>query len=159
VGGYDSIWMRPAFADGLVFVRSVDKLTSRGAILCWDVRARPSSTWLKFGLAQPIQGLSKPRNQVEVEAEVEGGKVTGVFMALPLRTADASVIAPVRARGVPRELKAPVAGRWQGEVDMEWERGAETWRFDLDTSGPAPTGTYQRVVSALPNESVRGGRE
>jgi len=149
VGGYDSIWMRPAFADGLVFVRSVDKVTSRGAILCWDVRARPSSTWLKFGLAQPIQGLSKSRNRAEVEAEVEGGKVTGVFTTLPLRTQDASIVAPVRARGVPRELKAPVAGRWQGEVDMEWERGSEIWRFDLDTNGPAPTGTYQRVISAL----------
>ena len=149
VGGYDSIWMRPAFADGLVFCRSVDKLTSRGAIICWDVRARPSSTWLKFNLMQPVQGLSKAQNQVEIEAEFEGGKLTGVFMTLPLRAPEAHLLAPVHARGVPRELKAPVAGRWQGEVDMEWERGAEIWRFDLDTNGPAPTGTYQRVISAL----------
>ena len=149
VSGYDSIWMRPAFADGLVFCRSVDKITSRGAILCWDVRARPSSTWLKFNLMQPMQGLPKTQNHAAIEAEVEGGKVTGVFMTMPLRTPEAHLFAPIHARGVPRELTAPVAGRWQGEVAMEWERGAETWRFDLNTNGPAPTGTYQRVISAL----------
>lgn len=149
VGAYDSIWMRPAFADGLVFCRSVDKLTSRGVILCWDVRARPSSTWLKFNLMQPMQGLSKSQNQVEIEVEVEGGKLTGAFMTLPLRAPEAHLFAPVHVRGVSRELKAPVAGRWQGEMDMEWERGGEIWRFDLNTNGPAPTGTYQRIISAL----------
>lgn len=40
VGGYEC-WMRPAFADGFVFTRSVNVETGKGAILCWDLRAKP----------------------------------------------------------------------------------------------------------------------
>jgi len=43
VCGYIECWMRPAFADGFMFTRSVNKETGHGAILCWDLRARPAS--------------------------------------------------------------------------------------------------------------------
>ncbi|MGD0896560.1 MAG: PQQ-binding-like beta-propeller repeat protein [Thermoguttaceae bacterium] len=42
VGGYEC-WMRPAFADGFMFTRSVNKETGQGAILCWDLRAQPAA--------------------------------------------------------------------------------------------------------------------
>jgi hypothetical protein len=38
VGGYEC-WMRPPFADGFLFNRSVDAETGKGVILCWDLRA------------------------------------------------------------------------------------------------------------------------
>ncbi|MEI7766926.1 MAG: PQQ-binding-like beta-propeller repeat protein [Phycisphaerae bacterium] len=149
VCAYDSIWMRPAFADGLVFTRSINKLTGRGAILCWDVRARPSSTWLKFGLVEPIQGVSKEANHAGVEAEVEDGKIARVFTMLPFRGQSTENLAPLFASGTPREITAPIAGRWQGNVNMELERDTETWQFDLDTTGATPSGTYQRIIPAL----------
>jgi len=149
VCAYDSIWMRPAFADGLVFTRSINKLTGRGAILCWDVRARPSSTWLKFGLVEPIQGISKEANHAGMEAEVEDGKIARVFTMLPFRGQSAENLAPLFVGGTPREITAPIAGRWQGNVDMELERDSETWQFDLDTTGATPSGTYQRIIPAL----------
>jgi outer membrane protein assembly factor BamB len=37
VGGYEC-WMRPPFADGFLFNRSVDTQTGKGVILCWDLR-------------------------------------------------------------------------------------------------------------------------
>jgi outer membrane protein assembly factor BamB len=40
VGGYEC-WMRPPFADGFLFNRSVDAETGKGVILCWDLRAQP----------------------------------------------------------------------------------------------------------------------
>ena len=38
VGGYECV-MRPPFADGFMFTRSVDTETGKGVILCWDLRA------------------------------------------------------------------------------------------------------------------------
>ncbi|MGD0896561.1 MAG: PQQ-binding-like beta-propeller repeat protein [Thermoguttaceae bacterium] len=43
VAGYIERWMRPTFADGFMFTRSVNKETGQGAILCWDLRAHPES--------------------------------------------------------------------------------------------------------------------
>ena len=65
VGGYDMMWMRPAFADGLVFTRSVNRANGKGAILCWDLRARPDSTWVKFGVTEPARGLPGAHNYGE----------------------------------------------------------------------------------------------
>jgi len=39
VAGYQECWTRPAFADGFLFNRSVNKETGQGAIFCWDLRA------------------------------------------------------------------------------------------------------------------------
>jgi outer membrane protein assembly factor BamB len=43
VVGYMELWTRPAFADGLIFGRAVNKETGQGAIICWDLRANPTS--------------------------------------------------------------------------------------------------------------------
>ena len=157
VGGYDAIWMRPAFADGLVFTRSVNRANGKGAILCWDVRARPHSTWVKFRLTEPARGLPGARNHGEAQAEVEGGKVTGLFMELPTRSSTTDVLGRGFARGLPRQVVPLAAGRWKAEVDVEMDRDIELWSFDLDTTGAAPSGTYQRIITALPKPTAVGG--
>jgi outer membrane protein assembly factor BamB len=43
VVGYMELWTRPAFADGLILGRAVNKETGQGAIICWDLRANPTS--------------------------------------------------------------------------------------------------------------------
>ena len=42
VAAYIELWMRPAFANGYMFTRAVNKETGEGAILCWDLRAQPA---------------------------------------------------------------------------------------------------------------------
>jgi outer membrane protein assembly factor BamB len=149
VCGYDAIWMRPAFADGLIFTRSVNRQTGRGSILCWDLRARPDSTWTKFCVQDPVPGMPKRQNRADVEAELEGGKVVRLFMTIPQRTSTPEKTALAYARGIPKEITAPIAGRWKGEVDMELDRDEELWQFDVDISGAAPSGTCRRSVAAL----------
>jgi outer membrane protein assembly factor BamB len=149
VCGYDSIWMRPAFADGLIFTRSVNRETGRGSILCWDLRARPASTWMKFRVQDPVPGILKAQNHADVEAELEAGKVARLFMTIPQRTSTPEKTALAYARGFPRESTPLAAGRWKGEVDMELERDVDFWQFDLDASGAAPSGTYRRTIAAL----------
>ena len=149
VGGYQECWMQPAFADGLMFTRSVNRENGKGAILCWDLRARPDSTKVKFQLDDPLQGNPKAQNRVTVEAEVEAGNITHIFTVLPMRAPTASVFESVYVKGVPREITPLVSGRWKGNVEMELLRDVETWQFDLDSTGAAPSGTYQRMISAL----------
>ena len=154
VGGYDYIWMQPAFADGLVFTRSINRTNGKGAILCWDLRARPHSTWVKFGVTEPARGLPGASNHGEAQAEVEGGKITGLFIELPTRSGRGF------ARGLPRQIVPLADGRWKAEVDVEMDRDSELWSFDLDTTGAAPSGTYQRTITALPKPTaVEGASE
>jgi outer membrane protein assembly factor BamB len=157
VGGYDAMWMRPAFADGLVFTRSVNRTNGKGAILCWDLRARPHSTWVKFCVTEPARGLPGASNYGEAQVEVEGGKVTGVFMELPTRSTTANVLERGFARGLPRQMVPLTAGRWKAEVDVEIDRDSELWSFDLDTTTAAPSGTYQRIITALAKPTAVGG--
>jgi len=149
VGGYQECWMQPAFADGFIFTRSVNRENGKGAILCWDLRARPNSTMVKFQLSGPLQGNPKEKNVVTVEAEVEAGNLTHISTMLPMRMPEASVFDSVYVKGVPREITPLAAGRWKGVVDMELLRDTETWQFDLDISGATPAGTYQRIIPAL----------
>ena len=149
VGGYMECWMQPAFADGLIFTRSVNKENGKGAILCWDLRARPNSKMVTFQLSGLLQGHPKAQNQLTVEAEVEAGNLIHIFTVLPMRKPPAHLFESVYVKGVPREITPLAAGRWKGVVDMELLRDMETWQFDLDTTGATPSGTYQRIIPAL----------
>ena len=149
VGGYLECWMQPVFADGLIFTRSVNRENGKGAILCWDLRARPNSTMVKFQITDSLQGNPQAQNLVTVEAEIEAGNITRIFTMLPMRSSTAQVFESVCVKGIPREITPLVAGRWKGVVDMELLRDMETWQFDLDTTGATPSGTYQRMISAL----------
>ena len=141
--------MRPTFADGLIFTRSVNQANGKGSILCWDLRARPNSTVVKFEIAEPMQGHPKAQNLVTAEAEIEAGKLTRICTTLPMRSPNAQVFEPIYVQGKPQEATPLVAGRWKGKVDLELVRDAETWLFDLDTSAATPSGTYQRTIAAL----------
>ncbi|MEI7766924.1 MAG: PQQ-binding-like beta-propeller repeat protein [Phycisphaerae bacterium] len=148
VGGYQECWMRPAFADGLIFTRSVNKENGKGAILCWDLRTRPNSKMVKFQMSGLLQGHPTAQNLVNVEAEVEAGNITHIFTMLQMRAPTASGFETVYVKGIPRVITPLVSGRWKGAVDVELLRDGETWQFDLDNSGATPS-TYQRVISAL----------
>ena len=149
IAGYGELWMRPAFADGLIFTRSVNRENGKGAILCWDLRTRPNSKMLKFQIADLLQGNPKAQNLLTVEAEVEAGNLIIIFTKAQMRSPTASIFGTVHVKGMPQEITPLVAGRWKGAVDVELGRDGETWQFDLDTSKETPSGTCQRMISAL----------
>ena len=159
VCGYIECWMRPAFADGFLFTRAINKDNGHGAILCWDLRARPQSTWIKFRFQEPMAGFPKSENFADVEAEVEDGKVARMFLTLPLRTS-ATGIKRMYARGTPREPLGLVSGRCNGDVTMEIDWDSEQWRVELDVTGATPAGRYQRTIPALAKPTaVEGGAD
>jgi len=143
ITGYEVLAQVPIVAGRMI------ERNETGGILCYDLRARPNSTMVKFQLSGPLQGNPKAQNLVTARVEIETNTITRLFTELPMRSSTAEVYSRVYVQGKPREITPLVAGRWKGNVDVELERDSETWQFDLDTTGATPSGTYQRIIPAL----------
>ena len=148
VSGY-IMWMRTASVDGFAFDRSVNATTGKGVIVCWDLRARPENVRRSFSAPGPWQGLSEAANQGRtLEVEFDRDQVVFIHMVTPARHPGG--IGQWVVRGQPSRAGRVADGRWQGELTMDYGNDVETWQLEVETSGTAPTGTYRRVIPALP---------
>jgi outer membrane protein assembly factor BamB len=137
--------VKPALADGRLFVRALNKL------VCYDLRKqggkRVDSVALDFD--KPMLGYPDALNRCQTRLRIVDGRMTEAYTRLPRRS-------EVGAASISPLLAAPVAGltldeqRLAGTLAIRVGHHNEAWQINLKRDGMSFHGTCERRIAPLP---------
>lgn len=153
--------IRPAIADGRLFVRTGDGLA------CYDLRKPPGHRVDSVRLRTDDLALGMAKGRAGADLQLRLVNQTPHSMVLRYPTYQETGAPRPYAWGGPNAMRwrsAPASrltlegGRIHGELLVRVNEHLETWTLDLERSGHAVSGSCQRRIPALPQPMAVRGR-